>query len=80
MPATSATGWQMQRLEELLAEVPAFAGMSDEHLELIAGCARNKVFADGERLIARARRPTSSSSSAWAAWPCRRTSHSAGRC
>ncbi len=51
MPATSATGWQMQRLEELLAEVPAFAGMSDEHLELIAGCARNKVFADGEHLM-----------------------------
>lgn len=41
----------MQRLDELLAEVPAFQGMAQAHLELIAGCAANRVFADGEHLM-----------------------------
>ena len=41
----------MQTIEELLAEAPAFSGMSREHLELIAGCAQNKVFQAGEYLM-----------------------------
>jgi CRP/FNR family transcriptional regulator, cyclic AMP receptor protein len=41
----------MQTIEELLAEAKAFNGMSQEHLALIAGCAQNKVFQDGEYLM-----------------------------
>ena len=41
----------MQTIEQLLAEAPAFNGMSQEHLELIAGCAQNKTFEDGSYLI-----------------------------
>jgi CRP/FNR family cyclic AMP-dependent transcriptional regulator len=41
----------VQTIEQLLAEAPAFNGMSDEHLALIAGCAQNKVFEDGEYLM-----------------------------
>ena len=41
----------MQTIEELLAEAPAFNGMSEEHLALIAGCARNTTFEDGEYLM-----------------------------
>jgi CRP-like cAMP-binding protein len=41
----------MQTIEQLLAEAPAFEGMSEEHLELIAGCAQNRVFEDGEYLM-----------------------------
>ena len=37
----------MQTIDQLLAEAPAFNGMSREHLELIAGCAHNEVFEDG---------------------------------
>jgi CRP/FNR family transcriptional regulator, cyclic AMP receptor protein len=41
----------VQTIEQLLAETRAFDGMSQEHLELIAGCAQNKVFEDGEYLM-----------------------------
>ena len=41
----------MQTIEELLAEAPAFNGMAREHLELIAGCAKNRAFEDGEYLM-----------------------------
>ena len=41
----------MQTIEQLLAEAKAFNGMSEEHLALIAGCAQNKVFEDGEYLM-----------------------------
>jgi CRP-like cAMP-binding protein len=40
----------MQTLEALLPEVPAFRGMAAGHLELIAGCAVNRVFEDGDFL------------------------------
>ena len=40
----------MQTIDDLLHEVPAFAGMPAGHLELIAGCAVNEVFLDGEHL------------------------------
>jgi CRP-like cAMP-binding protein len=38
-------------IEEILHDVPVFAGMTDEELSLIAGCGRNVHFADGERLF-----------------------------
>jgi CRP/FNR family cyclic AMP-dependent transcriptional regulator len=41
----------VQTIEQLLAEAKAFNGMSEEHLALIAGCAQNKVFEDGEYLM-----------------------------
>jgi CRP/FNR family cyclic AMP-dependent transcriptional regulator len=41
----------MRTLDELLADVPALAGLSSEHRELISGCARNSVFAPGEYLM-----------------------------
>jgi CRP-like cAMP-binding protein len=41
----------MQTIDQLLADVPAFAGLRREHLELIAGCAQNRVFAEGQRLM-----------------------------
>jgi CRP/FNR family transcriptional regulator, cyclic AMP receptor protein len=41
----------VQTIEQLLAEAKAFNGMSSEHLELIAGCAQNATFADGEYLM-----------------------------
>lgn len=40
----------MRTIDELLVDVPAFAGMAREHLELIAGCATNRAFAPGEYL------------------------------
>jgi CRP-like cAMP-binding protein len=40
----------MQTIADLLREVPAFAGMRDEHLELMAGCASLCVFAEDEYL------------------------------
>lgn len=40
----------MQTIDALLPGVPAFAGMPSDHLELIAGCAVNQVFQDGEYL------------------------------
>ena len=41
----------MQTIEQLLAEAKAFNGMSEKHLRLIAGCAQNKVFEEGEYLM-----------------------------
>jgi CRP/FNR family transcriptional regulator, cyclic AMP receptor protein len=41
----------MRTIDALLAEVPVLSGLAAEHLELIAGCARNRVFAAGERLM-----------------------------
>jgi CRP/FNR family transcriptional regulator, cyclic AMP receptor protein len=41
----------MRTLDELLADVPALAGLSAEQRELIAGCGRNVVFASGEYLM-----------------------------
>ena len=41
----------MQTIEQLLAEAKAFNGMSEEHLSLIAGCAQNTTFKDGEYLM-----------------------------
>lgn len=40
----------MRTIDALLVEVPAFAGLPAAHLELIAGCASNRVFEDGEYL------------------------------
>jgi CRP/FNR family transcriptional regulator, cyclic AMP receptor protein len=41
----------MRTIDALLEEVPAFGGLADEQLDLIAGCARNRVFAAGEHLL-----------------------------
>lgn len=41
----------MQTVEQLLAEAPAFIGMSQEQLALIAGCAQNRTYTDGEYLM-----------------------------
>ena len=41
----------MQGIDELLAEVDVFAGLGDEHLDLIAGCALNRAFAAGDKLL-----------------------------
>jgi CRP/FNR family transcriptional regulator, cyclic AMP receptor protein len=41
----------VQTIEQLLAEAKAFNGMAEEHLALIAGCAQNKVFEDGQYLM-----------------------------
>jgi CRP-like cAMP-binding protein len=41
----------MQTIAELLQDVPAFRDLSEEWLELIAGCATNEHFADGEYLM-----------------------------
>ena len=43
--------WPMRTIDELLEEVPAFEGLTDEQLDLIAGCALNRVFAAGEHLL-----------------------------
>jgi len=41
----------MQTLEDLLAGVPALAGLEPAQRELIAGCAVNRAFAAGEYLL-----------------------------
>jgi CRP/FNR family cyclic AMP-dependent transcriptional regulator len=41
----------VQTIEQLLAEAKAFNGMESGHLELIAGCAQNKTFREGEYLM-----------------------------
>ena len=70
----------MQTIEQLLAEAPAFNGMSEEHLALIAGCAPEQDFAaDGEYLMREGDPATPSTSSATAAWRSRPSSPSAGR-
>jgi CRP-like cAMP-binding protein len=40
----------VQTIDALLPEVPAFAGMDSDHLQLVAGCAANRVFDDGDYL------------------------------
>ena len=41
----------MRTIDDLLADIPAFEGLAPEHLRLIAGCARNAVFEDGDWLM-----------------------------
>ena len=41
----------MRTIEQLIAEASTFGGMSDDHLELIAGCAQNRTFEDGQYLM-----------------------------
>jgi|NGEPerStandDraft_6_1074524.scaffolds.fasta_scaffold13247_2 CRP/FNR family cyclic AMP-dependent transcriptional regulator len=41
----------MQTLEELIAASPVFAGLSREHLSLIAGCGANERFGAGAQLF-----------------------------
>jgi CRP/FNR family transcriptional regulator, cyclic AMP receptor protein len=41
----------MRRLEEVLGDVPFLEGMSEQELELLAGCASNVGFAQGEVLF-----------------------------
>jgi CRP/FNR family cyclic AMP-dependent transcriptional regulator len=41
----------MRTIDQLLEEAPAFEGLTDEQLDLIAGCALNRVFAAGEHLL-----------------------------
>jgi CRP/FNR family cyclic AMP-dependent transcriptional regulator len=41
----------MRTIDTLLHDVPLFAGLSDEILELLAGCASNVRYADGEVLF-----------------------------
>jgi CRP-like cAMP-binding protein len=41
----------VRTLDELLADVPALAGLAAEQRELIAGCAMNVTFASGEYLM-----------------------------
>jgi len=41
----------MRRLDEVLQEVPFFAGMTEAQLGLIAGCGSNAIFDAGEVLV-----------------------------
>jgi CRP-like cAMP-binding protein len=41
----------MQTIDELLGEIDVFRGLADEHLDLIAGCALNRVFAADDYLM-----------------------------
>jgi CRP/FNR family transcriptional regulator, cyclic AMP receptor protein len=41
----------VRTIDELLADVPALAGLPGAHLELIAGCATNRVFPAGDHLM-----------------------------
>jgi CRP-like cAMP-binding protein len=41
----------LQTIDELIAQAPVFAGLAREHLELIAGCARNQHFEAGALLL-----------------------------
>ena len=41
----------MRTIDTLIGESPVFAGLSDEQLELIAGCGRNVAFEAGARLF-----------------------------
>jgi CRP/FNR family transcriptional regulator, cyclic AMP receptor protein len=41
----------MQTIDELLEEIDVFRGLADEQLDLIVGCALNRVFADGDLLL-----------------------------
>ena len=41
----------MKTLDAVVAESPVFAGLEQDHLELIAGCASNIVFSAGDYLF-----------------------------
>ncbi len=41
----------MQTLDEIVAESPVFQGLEPDQLQLIAGCAHNAAFFEGERLF-----------------------------
>jgi CRP-like cAMP-binding protein len=41
----------VQTLDQVVAEIPFFAGMQPQHIELIAGCAKNVRFQPGETLF-----------------------------
>ena len=41
----------MKTIDEIIAGTPAFAGLAPEHLELIAGCARNTAFDAGATIL-----------------------------
>jgi CRP-like cAMP-binding protein len=41
----------VQTLDQLIAQAPVFSGLSPEHLELIAGCARNRHVDAGLRVM-----------------------------
>ncbi len=41
----------MKKLEELLAEHPIFKGLEAEYIRVIAGCASNVVFQEGEQIF-----------------------------
>ena len=41
----------MKTLDEILAEHPFFKDLGDEYLELVAGCAKNSFFKEGEFLF-----------------------------
>jgi CRP-like cAMP-binding protein len=41
----------MRTIDQLLGELPAFAGLEPGYLELIAGCGVNRVFEAGEQLF-----------------------------
>jgi CRP/FNR family cyclic AMP-dependent transcriptional regulator len=41
----------MRTIEELLGEVPVLQALAPEHRETIAGCAGNRVFEPGERIM-----------------------------
>ena len=41
----------METIDALLQRVPVFAGMTEEQLELVAGCASNVRFREGETLF-----------------------------
>jgi CRP/FNR family transcriptional regulator, cyclic AMP receptor protein len=41
----------IRAIEELISSAPAFAGLSDAHLRLIAGCGANQHLEAGERLF-----------------------------
>jgi CRP-like cAMP-binding protein len=41
----------MATIEELLGEVPALRALAPEHRAALSGCARNRVFEPGERIM-----------------------------
>ena len=41
----------MEKIDDLLKDVPMFHGMAADRLELIAGCAANRIFRPGDYLL-----------------------------
>ena len=41
----------MRTIDELLGEVPVLQALAPDHRETIAGCARNRVFQRGDRIM-----------------------------